>query len=754
MLPGPGIGAALSDPTIGGLASTGPSGEPTPADLAHLVVGSAAERKLAAGAAPEIVLPEDMLPGAGEEQISLREGLRSYGSRAFVVLAIIVTLDNLQSSGLATLAPNIQSSFHVSTGAITFVAGIAGGFLVLGIVPMGWLADRYRRAPIIGWATFVFGLMVFVSGLAVNIFVFFLARFGAGISQSSTQSVHGSLLADTYPISMRGRLYAGMGMALGGATALSPVLVGFIATAVGGPNGWRWAFYILAIPIVLIAGFAFRIKEPPRGQFEKKDVLGEVITDAQPASPSLEAAFERIMRIRTIKMVLIAFSAIGFGLFTGPVLGNLWLKQHFGLDAFQRGLIVTIGNVGVLISLPLVGRYYDRLYRKDPARALSLIGKVVLPCAVLIPIQYFMPNAVLWAIFSIPSAILLLTGFSMIAPVLQSVAPYRLRGLVGAVGGIYVFFVGATGGAVLAALLDSVVGIRATVLIIMIPSTIFGSIMIIRSAHFIRNDLSLVVVELQEEQEEHKRQEDDPDQIPVLQLSNVDFSYGHVQILFGVNFEVKRGEVLALLGTNGAGKSTALNVAAGLEIASRGAVRLNGRDITYTTPEQRSRLGIHLLPGGKGVFGPMTVAENLEMGGFVYRSDRAELRRRTERVYELFPAIKDRRGERADALSGGQQQMLALAIAMLHDPAVLMIDELSLGLAPIIVQELIEVVDGLKREGVTLIIVEQSLNVAAAIADRAVFLEKGRVRFEGQIRDLMERDDLARAVFLGGQEDA
>jgi ABC-type branched-subunit amino acid transport system ATPase component len=197
-----------------------------------------------------------------------------------------------------------------------------------------------------------------------------------------------------------------------------------------------------------------------------------------------------------------------------------------------------------------------------------------------------------------------------------------------------------------------------------------------------------------------------------------------------------------------------LNVAAGLEIASRGVVRLNGRDITYTTPEQRSRLGIHLLPGGKGVFGSMTVAKNLEMGGFVYRSDRDEFRRRTDRVYELFPALKTRRGERADALSGGQQQMLALAIAMLHDPAVLMIDELSLGLAPIIVQELIEVVDGLKAAGVTLIIVEQSLNVAAAIADRAVFLEKGRVRFEGQIRELMERDDLARAVFLGGPEDA
>ncbi|MGO8864549.1 MAG: ATP-binding protein [Acidimicrobiales bacterium] len=723
------------------------------ADLARLVAAApAAESREAAAPARDVVVPEDMLPGVGEEQMSLRDGLRRAGTRTFVTLAIIVTLDNLQSSGLAVLAPNIQESFHVSTGAITFVAGISGGFLVLGIVPMGWMADRFRRAPIIGWATFVFGLMVFASGLATNIFVFFLARFGAGISQSSTNSVHGSLLADSYPISMRGRLYAAMGMGSGAAMALSPVLVGGIATAVGGPNGWRWAFYALAIPIIFVAFIAFRLPEPPRGQFEKKDVLGEVISDARPASPSLEAAFERIMRIRTIKTVLMAFSAIGFGLFTVPVLGNLYLKQRFHLDAFERGLIGTIGSVGVLVALPLVGRYYDRLYRRDPARALSLIGIIVLPVAVLTPIQYFMPTAVLWAVFSVPSVVLLLSAFSMVGPVLTSVAPYRLRGMVGAVGGIYVFFVGATGGAVLAALLDSVVGVRATVLIIMIPTTLIGGFLIIRSAHFIHNDLSLVVVELQEEQEEHRRQEADPAAIPLLQLSGVDFSYGHVQILFGVSFEVRRGEVLALLGTNGAGKSTALRVAAGLETASRGVVRLGGRDITYTTPEQRSRLGIHLLPGGKGVFSEMTVAENLEMGAFVYRSDHAERRRRVERVLELFPALEQRRRQRAGSLSGGEQQMLALAIAMLHDPEVLIIDELSLGLAPIVVQNLIVVVEGLKAAGVTLIIVEQSLNVAAAIAERAVFLEKGRVRFEGPIRDLIERDDLARAVFLGGRE--
>jgi ABC-type branched-subunit amino acid transport system ATPase component len=258
-------------------------------------------------------------------------------------------------------------------------------------------------------------------------------------------------------------------------------------------------------------------------------------------------------------------------------------------------------------------------------------------------------------------------------------------------------------------------------------------------------------VELQEELEEHRRQAADPSAIPALQLNNVDFSYGNVQVLFGVGFEVRKGEVLALLGTNGAGKSTALKVAAGLVTSDRGVVRLNGRTITYATPEQRSRLGIHLLPGGRGVFSEMTIIENLEMGGFAYRGDRADLRRRMERVFELFPALADAKHRRADTLSGGQQQMLALAIALLHEPEVLMIDELSLGLAPIIVQELIDVVSRLKAEGVTMIIVEQSLNVAAAIADRAVFMEKGQVRFEGAIADLMARDDLARAVFLGGE---
>jgi ABC-type branched-subunit amino acid transport system ATPase component len=272
-----------------------------------------------------------------------------------------------------------------------------------------------------------------------------------------------------------------------------------------------------------------------------------------------------------------------------------------------------------------------------------------------------------------------------------------------------------------------------------------------RSASSIKNDLSLVVAELREELAEKERQSQDPDNIPAIHVDSVDFSYGHVQVLWDVGFEVRRGEVLALLGTNGAGKSTILRVIAGLGTPSRGVVRLHGTTITYAAPEQRVKYGIRLLPGGKGVFPHMTIRDNLEMGAYIYRGDTEDRDRRIARVLDLFPVLAHRQGEAAALLSGGQQQMLALAITLLHDPDVLLVDELSLGLSPIVVEQLLGVVDQLKQDGMTIVIVEQSLNVALSIADRAVFLEKGRVRFEGPAQELAERGDLARAVFLGDE---
>jgi ABC-type branched-subunit amino acid transport system ATPase component len=223
-----------------------------------------------------------------------------------------------------------------------------------------------------------------------------------------------------------------------------------------------------------------------------------------------------------------------------------------------------------------------------------------------------------------------------------------------------------------------------------------------------------------------------------------------VQVLFGVDFEVRKGETLALLGTNGAGKSTVLRVISGLAVPERGVVRLNGQNITYVSPEQRAKfLKIMQLPGGHGVFGNLTVEQNMNVSARLNASGRDEVRRRVANVFELFPELEDHRRQLASSLSGGQQQMVALARVLIHEPELLMIDELSLGLSPLVVQRLLDLVEELKQRGQTMIIVEQSLNVAMAIADRAIFLEKGEVKFEGPTAGLLERGDLARAVFFG-----
>jgi ABC-type branched-subunit amino acid transport system ATPase component len=232
-------------------------------------------------------------------------------------------------------------------------------------------------------------------------------------------------------------------------------------------------------------------------------------------------------------------------------------------------------------------------------------------------------------------------------------------------------------------------------------------------------------------------------------ITGVDFSYGRLQVLFDVSLHVAAGEALALLGTNGAGKSTLLRVASGLERPSQGRIELGARDITTTTAEQRVRDGLVLVPGGKSVFADLTVAENLQMTGFVLRRESKQLKARLEEVYETFPRVAERRDQRAGTLSGGEQQQLALCKALILKPKVLCIDELSLGLAPTVVATLLDSLETIRASGVSLIVVEQSLNVAAAVCERAVFMEKGAIRFEGRTAELLERDDLARAVFLG-----
>jgi ABC-type branched-subunit amino acid transport system ATPase component/ABC-type branched-subunit amino acid transport system permease subunit len=235
---------------------------------------------------------------------------------------------------------------------------------------------------------------------------------------------------------------------------------------------------------------------------------------------------------------------------------------------------------------------------------------------------------------------------------------------------------------------------------------------------------------------------------PLLSCKDVDASFGPVQVLFGVDLEVAEGEILALLGTNGAGKSTLLRTVAGAVGTTRGTIRFAGDDITGLPPERTSAMGIVTVPGGRGTFPGLSVAENLRVAGWLHRRDPDHIASSTAQALELFPVLAERLTQRAGTLSGGEQQMLTLAQALMARPTLLMIDELSLGLAPAVVEELVRTLRLIHARGTTVIVIEQSVNVALTVCDRAVFLERGRVRFDGPTTELLERPDLLRAVFL------
>ena len=737
-----------------GLAALGGDLEEQPSQsesidaLATTVLEGEAARRDAQKA--EVLFPDDLLPGVGAEATTLKQGLLKGGYRTFFVLLALNSLDELEQSAVVILGPDIGESFGVSDGTITAISAASLIFFVLGAGPMGWLADRFRRGPIVGIASGTFAAFSALTGAAVNALMFFFMRFFTGVSKANTITVHPSMLADTYPIGIRGRMFttfAGVGRIFG---TMSPILAGGIAVWVGGTEGWRWSFYLLGLPTAALAVFAFFLREPKRGRWEQEHVLGAGFEEDDKMPISVEAAFTRIWSIDFIRNMTIAFVAIGFALFPAGSIQSFFLEEEFGLNPLERGLAVAPGGLGLLVFIPLVGRWFDATYRLDPQKAMRIIGLLLLPIGVLIPVQYSMPNLALFILFSALNSTFLGGAFALVQPAVQAVFPPRLRGMGTAILTFFMAMAGGVAGGIIAGFLQDEFGERFSVSIIAAIGMPLGAYFILRGANRVRRDLSLIVSELHEEQVEQKRRaETDPENIPAIQLSQVDFSYGQVQVLFDLGFEVRKHETLALLGTNGAGKSTALKVITGLAIPERGVVRLHGQTITFATPEQRAAMGLHMLPGGAGVWSDLSIHDNLLMGAYAYRKDSDDRDRRIEKVFDMFPDLAKRPRERAGNLSGGQQQMLALARVMLHEPEVLMIDELSLGLAPVVVQSLLETVEELKEQGQTMIIVEQSLNVALAISDRAVFLEKGQVRFEGPAQELAERDDLARAVFLG-----
>lgn len=710
--------------------------------------------RLEADRADEAVLPDELLPGVGAgETMSLRTGLRTGGLAMVALLLVLTLIEEFDRVAMLVLGPDIQDSLHVSDTVLLGLLSFGGVVLVLATLPMAWLADRHSRTKVLAGATALWAVFAALTGSVANSFQMGLARAGTGIGAAARIPISPSLIADQYPIGVRTRMFAAeaLGRPLG--QVIGPFLVGLIVLIAGGEGSdWRWPFWIMAIPAIIVVLFVLKLREPHRGRNEQEAVFGAELAEntVDDGPVRLSAAFARLKKVRTFYFLVVGIGVLGFALIAVPAAFNLLLANEYGYDAFQRGWIGSITWGAALLAIPIAGRYGDRLFHHNPPSALKLMGAAVLCYGffVVLGLQFDQP-ALLIGFFAIGNAFQGM-AFTQVGPTISSVIPYQMRAQAFAMVGVYIFLMGGFFGGLLAGALSDAFGERTALTVIVPPAALLGGLLIMYGSRHMKRDISAVVSELREMQDEQRRMAADPENIPVLQVRNVDASYGTMQVLFDVSFEVKRGECLALLGTNGAGKSTILRSISGLLNPDRGVVRMNGRTITLVDPQYRVALGMMQIPGGEAVFPTMTVSENLELWSELIenRSKRAE---RVDATLEVFPELTHLLDSKAGSLSGGQQQMLALGKAVMLEPDLLLIDELSLGLAPIVVQRLLGIVEGLKAQGTTMVLVEQSVNVALSVADRAVFMERGEVKFEGPAQELLERDDLLRAVFLSGE---
>jgi len=300
-------------------------------------------------------------------------------------------------------------------------------------------------------------------------------------------------------------------------------------------------------------------------------------------------------------------------------------------------------------------------------------------------------------------------------------------------------------------LITNAFGYRASFWVF-VPLFVIGASLLRSASRFVAEDIAKR--KITEAADATVRQERADGMGHLLMIRSLDAGYDGVQVIFGVDLDVGDGEMVAVLGTNGAGKSTLMRAISGLVVPTAGEVMFDGKAITTYEAYRITEAGILQVPGGRGIFPGLTVAECLRVAGWLYDTDDQDLARATETVLDYFPVLSSRLHTPAGSLSGGEQQMLSLSMAFIAKPKLLIIDELSLGLAPTVIESLLGIVKGINDRGTAVILVEQSINLALRLCHRAIFMEKGQVVFSGSTADLLDRQDIVRAVLLGGANDS
>ena len=695
-----------------------------------------------------------------EESEPLRPVLREYGLTLYplIALGLLTIADSFQAQAFSILTPEISRALGVGLGAIAGARAVAFLAAVLAPLPMAALArGRGRRAVLCIVTGIAWSIITLTTGFVASLVGLILVLALDGLSTGSVAALHSPMLVDAYPPRARVRIlsgYSAMNIASG---VLSPLLVGLLA----GPLQltWRGVFMALGLVSLAMSLVSLRLKDPTPGQFdtealradEHEKVAGGEDEATRVEDADVELGFFEVMRrvllIPTVKRLCVGYFTIGVLVIPFGTFLSVFLEQRWDLDAAARGTFFSAMAAVSVVGLLVFGSRAERVFREDPARVLLLAGLALAGCVVFIGLGAAMPVFLgMCVAFAVGQTLLAIITPALTAAMLSIIdAPYRPHAA--AVIGVFTA-AGSILGVVFLSGIDRRFGVGGAIVALVFPGVV-AAVIIASARKLINADLDRMIDEILES-EDVKVITQRGGHLPMLSCTGIDFSYGQLQVLFGVDFTVDDGEMVALLGTNGAGKSTLLKVISGIGLPSRGTVRFRGHNITYLDPPRRVPLGITQIPGGRSVFGTLDVVENLRLFGHTVGRDKRRVEAAIEQSFAAFPRLHERRTSLAATLSGGEQQMLGLSKALILRPQLLLIDELSLGLAPVIVGQLLDMVRAINADGTAVVLVEQSVNIALSLVDHAYFMEKGEIRFDGPAADLLARDDLLRAVFLEG----
>jgi ABC-type branched-subunit amino acid transport system ATPase component len=687
----------------------------------------------------------------------LRAALREAGAprRPLVVIGILGIADTFTGYAFQVQGPDIARTIGFGVGTLSLLVALKTVAIGIAPYPVAQLVGRHgRRALLCLITAVVWSVFGAFTALVTTVPALLVILAVDGLTTGSVAALHVPLLSDTYPARLRLRTISGYQAAVAAGTVLAPLLVALGA----GPLDltWRGVYLMLAALSIVAALCALLVRDVRPGEHDERRMqsairegLGGTASPERPARLSFGEAASALFAVPTFRRLLAAAAALGVVIIPFQTYLFFYLSDRWNMGAASRGLFFAGASALSAVALVVFGRRLEAAFARDPARALRTSGALLATGMIVGAGGALVPSlAGVVVMFSIAVALTTVSLPTVYATTV-AVVPAALRPNATALLGIFTGAVGGIAGALLLGGLDRRYGLSAAIASLAVPGVLCGWLQARAGATAAEDIEAMVDRALTEASIQGRRAAGDAPKL--IECAGLCVDYGTLRILFDVDFAVGPGEMVALLGTNGAGKTTLVRTLAGLTLPARGAVLLDGRDISYMGAHRRTGLGITLVSGGNAVFGGLTVEENLRM--FAYRmSDRTEANAAVERSLVMFPDLRASLARPASTLSGGQRQMLGLSHALITRPKLLLIDELSLGLAPIVVGQLIEQVKAINRTGTAVVLIEQSANIALGVADHAYFMERGQIRFDGPSAELRERADLLRAVFLDGAD--